>query len=194
MNNISIKTFFLKTILWLIPSLAVWYFIAPWISIPLGWSAAHTMQSFFSWAQDGYQIQGTMISLLTSIQIPEPAGAQSGRIALASPEIDYKLYGFGLPLFVALMLAKPPPHFVRGLIIGTVIILFFQSTGMTFAWLKQITFGIGSAGISQTGFSHPQTQIIAIGYQLSTLLLPTLIPITLWAFFNRSLIDPVDSS
>jgi hypothetical protein len=190
MNGISLKNFFSRTILWLVPSLIVWYFVAHWLTIPLGWSAAHTMQSLFSWAQDGYQIQGTMISLLTSIQIPDPAGAQSGRIALASPEIDYRLYGFGLPLFVALMLAKRPPHFLRGLVIGVITIFFFQSVGMTFGWLKQIIFDIGAAGIAQTGFSHGQTQIVALGYQLSTLLLPTLIPITLWGIFNRSLLDP----
>lgn len=190
MNKVSVKTIFLKTIFWLIPSLVIWYFIAHWLTIPLGWSAAYVMQSLFSWAQDGYQIQGTMISLLTSIQIPDPAGAQSGRIALASPEIDYRLYGFGLPLFVALMLAKRPPHFLRGLVIGVITIFFFQSVGMTLGWLKQIIFDTGAAGIAQTGFSHGQMQIVALGYQLSTLLLPTLIPITLWVIFNRSLIEP----
>lgn len=190
MNKVSVKTIFLKTIFWLIPSLVIWYFIAHWLTIPLGWSAAYVMQSLFSWAQDGYQIQGTMISLLTSIQIPDPAGAQSGRIALASPEIDYRLYGFGLPLFVALMLAKRPPHFLRGLVIGVITIFFFQSVGMTFGWLKQIIFDTGAASIAQTGFSHGQTQIVALGYQLSTLLLPTLIPITLWGIFNRSLLEP----
>jgi len=192
MNGISLKNFFSRTILWLVPSLIVWYFVAHWLTIPLGWSAAYVMQSLFSWAQDGYQIQGTMISLLTSIQIPDPAGAQSGRIALASPEIDYRLYGFGLPLFVALMLAKRPPHFLRGLVIGVITIFFFQSVGMTFGWLKQIIFDTGAASITQTGFSHGQTQIVALGYQLSTLLLPTLIPITLWGIFNRSLLDPSD--
>lgn len=192
MNKTPIKKLFLNTILWLIPSLAVWYFIAPWLTIPLGWSAAHAMQSLFSWAQDGYQIQGTTVTLLTSIQIPDPAGAHSGRIALASPQIDYRLYGFGLALFVALMLAKRPAHFLRGLLIGAIILFFFQSTGMAFGWLKQIIFNTGSAGITQTGFSHLQAQIIALGYQFSTLLLPTLIPIILWVFFNRAVIDPTD--
>lgn len=191
MNRISLKKLFASAILLLIPSIIAWYFFAHWLTIPLGWSAAQIMQSLFTWAQDGYQIQGTMISLLTSIHIPDPAGGASGRIALASPEIDYRLYGFGLPLFVSLMLAKPPPHFLRGFIIGVITIFFFQSVGVTLGWLKQIIFDTGAAGIAQTGFSHGQTQIVALGYQLSTLLLPTLIPITLWGIFNRSLLEPI---
>lgn len=179
--------FFLRTILWLLVNLIVWLALSPWLVLPIGWGAAEVMKFFFPWASGGYQFHGEVIDLFTSLKIPDPLGAVAGRVALASPEANYKLYGFSLPLFLALIFATRPHNFQQKVAIGLLVLLPFQVFGIVFSWLKQIAIDLNDVLVMQTGFDFFDRQVIALMYQLSSLLLPTLIPIILWLILDQSI-------
>lgn len=186
MRSPDLVRFFMRAVVLLIFFLLGWFFVASWFAMPVGWLAGKMAGLFFPWASAGVDIQGVKVDLLTQLRVPDPAGFVEGRMAMASPEVDYRLFGYGLPLFVALLLASDAQRFGKKLMIGAPILIAVQSIGMIFAWLKQIAFDLGHQLWAQTGFSAFELQVIALGYQLSNLLLPTLVPIVLWGFFERS--------
>ena len=185
MKTPTVSAFFLRVILWLLPALFAWYQLSAAFAQPVGWVAAEAMQWLFPWASDGYQMNGAGIDLLTNLQVPDPAGYAAGRVAMASPEADYRLFGFGLPLLLALLLAAKPAHLVRKILMGGLILFPIQVLGLMFAWLKAIAIDLNAELVMQTAFSGFDRNAIALGYQLSTLILPTLAPIVIWLVLDR---------
>lgn len=181
----AVSRFFLHTLLWLLPALFVWYQLSTLLAQPVGWAAVEGMQFLFPWAGDGYQMNSSYIVLLTNLQIPDPAGYAAGRVAMASPETDYRLFGFGLPMLLALLLASKPRHLIRKIALGILVIFPIQVMGVMFAWLKATAIDLGDIVALQTGFTLFDRNAIALGYQLSTLILPTLAPIVIWLVLDR---------
>jgi hypothetical protein len=181
----TVSLFFLHTLLWLLPALFVWYQMSAALAQPVGWVAAEAMQLLFPWANGGYQMNGSAIDLLTNLQVPDPAGYVAGRIAMASPEADYRLFGFGLPMLLALLLAAKPKHLARKIGLGVLVLVPIQVLGIMFAWLKAIAIDLNAELVMQTSFTFFDRNAIALGYQLSTLILPTLAPIVIWLVLDR---------
>lgn len=186
MSAPSLSGFFLRTVLWLLPTLFFWYQLSPVLAQPVGWVSAGLMQFLFPWANMGYQMNGAAIDLLTGLQLPDPGGFVAGRVAMASPEADYRVFGFGLPMLLALLLATKPQHLGRKISAGVLLLFPIQVAGVMFAWLKQIAIDLNVELAMQTGFVLIDREIIALGYQLSTLILPTLAPVVIWLVFDRS--------
>ena len=111
MRSPDLVRFFMRAVVLLIFFLLGWFFVASWFAMPVGWLAGKMAGLFFPWASAGVDIQGVKVDLLTQLRVPDPAGFVEGRMAMASPEVDYRLFGYGLPLFVALLLASDAQRF-----------------------------------------------------------------------------------
>jgi len=188
--NLSLLAgFLLRTILWLLLCLSLWYALAGLLAMPVGWltgALAHLI--FPSWAE-GAELSGTHIDLMTSLQMPAQPGALPGQVALLTPEADYLTYGYGLPLLSALFLASMPHGMVTKMLLAALALLPFQIVSVLFAWLKEVAIGAGPAVAAQTGFGEQSREVIALGYQFGTLVLPTLAPVVLWLALDRKLIS-----
>jgi len=99
-------------------------------------------------------------------------------------EVDPPRYAYGLPLFLALLLASRSRHLVRRVLAGYVLLLIPQAFSLIFAILKQIIVAAGSPAM--LGIAQWQMEGIALGYQFGSLLLPILAPVVLWLWFERS--------
>lgn len=185
MSALSLPGFFVRTILWLLPALFFWYQFSSFLAQPVGWVANGIMQFLFPWANGGYQMNGAMIDLITSLQLPDQGGFMAGRVAMASPEVDYRVFGFGLPMLLALLLATKPQHLGRKICLGALLLFSIQVVGVMFAWLKQIAIDLNVELEVQTGFVFFDREVIALGYQFSTLILPTLAPVVIWLVLDR---------
>lgn len=101
------------------------------------------------------------------------------------------VYSYGLPLLFGLVMGSDVSWKRKAgiLTIGYVAILAVQVWGVVFQSLKMLAFNFGSQshqvllglGISDT--------VIALGYQLGTLILPPLAPIFVWVLTNRPLVE-----
>ena len=101
------------------------------------------------------------------------------------------VYSYGLPLLFGLVMGSDVSWRRKAgiLLVGYVAILAVQVWGVVFQSLKMLAFNFGSQthqilqglGISDT--------VIALGYQLGTLILPPLAPIFVWVLTNRPLVE-----
>ena len=115
---------------------------------------------------DGFEIHGTRIDLLTSLQVPRQQGAESGLIALLTPEADYLTYGFGLPLMIALFLASGQRKVVLKVLLAVVLLLPFTVFSVLFSWLKDVAIVAGPAVAHQVNFGDMGQTVIALASSL----------------------------
>ncbi|MFA5628591.1 MAG: exosortase H-associated membrane protein [Thiohalomonadaceae bacterium] len=179
----TIGKFVLRTLLWLPPCLAAWYFSAHYHTAVAG-ALAHLL---VDWFQPGIvsalEHPGIDLIFVTTLKVyPEP-----GQVGLLVPEVNPLLYTYGLAFFVALMLAANTQWW--RILVGVIALLPFQSWGIAFDLLVQVGVKLGPDIASQAGLFGWQREAIALGYQIGNLIFPTLIPVVLWASFNRPFIE-----
>lgn len=176
----SAGRFLARTIAWLIGSLAVWYLAGRALAVPLALVARLVVAAFFpDWA-DEVERAGTTLALVSRLEVSGVSGGAPGSTAVLSFETDTLKYGYGLPLFFALLLAARAPRLLRKAVIGWALLLPVEVWGVSFDWLKQAAID-SDAG----AFAPLAREAIALGYQFGYLVLPTLAPVLLWAVMSR---------
>jgi hypothetical protein len=104
-------------------------------------------------------------------------------------EVDPARYAYGLPLFLALLLAARTPRLALKAAAGYAVLLVPQTFSLSFSVLKQILVAGGSP--AALAVAQWQMEAIALAYQFGSLLLPTLAPIVLWLCFDRAFFTAV---
>ncbi|MGZ5618479.1 MAG: exosortase H-associated membrane protein [Usitatibacter sp.] len=175
----SLGRFVLRTFLWLPPCFAAWYFSAHYSAAAAGALARLWVGLFNSNIVSTVEQPAMDLIFVTTLEV-HPA---AGQTAVVLPEVNPLLYTYGLPLFLALMLAARARWWK--IAIGAVALLPFQSWGIAFDFMMQVGIQLGPEVALQAGFSARQREVIALGYQVGSLILPTLAPVAAWAIFSR---------
>ena len=184
----SLRKLALHTLLWLPPCLAVWYFSAHFHTAIVGALVHMLLDLFQPGMVSALEQTGSNLAFVTTLKVyPEP-----GQVGLLVPEVSPLIYTYGLAFFVALMLAANAQWWK--IIAGAVALLPFQAWGIVFGLLVQIGIKLGPDIAVQAGISGWHIEAIALGYQVGSLIFPTLIPILLWTSFNRSFIKSMPGS
>ncbi len=168
--------FFLCTLLWMAS--------AKWTAYPVA-SLAHIVLEAGApyWVRSVHKAPGH-IEVDTRISVAlDPAQQARGSAELVA-EADPARYAYGLPLFAALLLAARGRHVFRKMLLGYVLLLLPQTFSLVLEILRQIMVVGGSPGALH--IAQWQMEAIAMGYQVGSLLLPTLAPIGLWLWLERS--------
>jgi hypothetical protein len=131
--------------------------------------------------------QHFLFQVETTIQYVFRDGSQDMLGFIVNPLV----FSYGLPLLFGLVMGSDVSWWRKAgiLLIGYVVITLVQVWGVVFESLKMLAFNFGSqthdivraAGVSDT--------VIALGYQLGTLILPALSPIFVWVLTNRPLVE-----
>jgi hypothetical protein len=170
-------------LLWLPACFAAWYFIAP-LHSPIAGAGARLLAGLV--ARDivsDVERQGSDLVFVTTLEVhPGP-----GLTAVLLPEVNPLLYTYGLPFFVALMLASGSRW--RRIVAGAAILLLFQAWGIAFDFLAQVGLNLGSDIAALAGLADWRREAIALGYQLGAIIFPSVVPVVLWALFNRPFIE-----
>ncbi|MDX1556030.1 MAG: exosortase H-associated membrane protein [Xanthomonadales bacterium] len=101
------------------------------------------------------------------------------------------VYTYGLPLLFGLVMGSDA-SWLRKLVtlsIGYVVITAVQIWGVVWQSLKMLAFNFGHqthSVIEEAGISD---EVIAICYQMGTLIFPALAPIFVWVLMNRPLVE-----
>ncbi len=96
------------------------------------------------------------------------------------------IYCYSLPLLYALILATPGTEKWLNLLWGTLLIVPTEIFSMVFSVLKTLTFDVGMAFQLQQGITPLSADLIALGYQMGTLILPMVAPLVIWIGLHRS--------
>ena len=180
-----IPRFVLKAIVWLPLAFAVWYFAAP----VLLWPAKLLVQAVAKIGLPDLVIAveqaGATYTFATTLK-PGVATAMSGSITV---DVNALLYAFGLPLYVALVLAAREPGWRRKLAIGYAVIIPFVAWGVLADFLKNVAITASPLVASQTGFTAWQREVIAFAFQFGSLILPTVVPAVVWVVTHRAFLE-----
>ncbi len=131
--------------------------------------------------------QNFLFQVETNIQYVFKDGTQEALGFIVNPLV----YSYGLPLLFGLVMGSDV-SWLRKLVImliGYVSITLVQVWGVVFQSLKMLSFNFGEQShifVTQAGVSD---DVVALGYQLGTLILPALIPIFVWVLTNRPLVE-----
>lgn len=179
--------FFLRAILWLVPSLALWFWARDWLVAPVAWLVERVMlYSFPVWVY-GTELAGTEQTLLTAVQVPHP----SGRAAELLVDTNVLMYCYGLPMLLALLLASRAHGTWWKFPAGALVMWPLQAWGVVFDFLIQVGAHYARFSTPITGFTPFQVDLFGVAYQLGYLVLPTLAPVMLWLLFERRFIGMV---
>jgi len=183
-----IATLVLRIGLWLVPSFAAWYLTARFHGVAAG-EAAHALMAILKpGLVSALERQGSDLVFVTTLLV-HPAPGETGVLVT---EVNPLLYTYGLPLFVALMLATRASGW--RIAAGAAVLVPFQAWGIAFDFLAQVGIRAGPAVSVQAGLAGWPSEAIALAYQAGSLLFPALVPVFLWGGFNRPLIAALAGS
>lgn len=162
---------------------AVWYYCSPLIALVASFvvaplSAWLTGGLITSVDSIGVIVQGTaLVTAGTYGELVVPAGQTAELSITARPMV----YGYSIPLFFTLLFAfssRPVANHLKWL--ALVILLLGISFGTLMEMLKTVYFNMDPALLPNGPLGSFQSDLLAICYQMSTLILPSVLPVVLW--------------
>ena len=186
---VSLLRFFAETVVCFLILVVLWAPVSAWTSYPAGWMTHFALEEGAKdWVREVHRTPHRIeVDTRIRVHVKSP-DARRGPAELVV-EADPSRYGYGLPLFLALLIAARTQHFVVRALAGYVVLLFPQALATTMTLLREmVAYG---GGASNMGVAQWQLEAIAFAYQMSTLLLPTLTPVVLWLLFDRAFLAAV---
>lgn len=192
----ALAQFVLKTLLFLPLTFAVWYGLA---FLHLAPATVITEQLIHWLAPDALlwlRIEGHELVIVsnfeqlasgiiqTLVQNEEALGFQQKPL----------IYTYSLPLLWALILATPKLSKASSLLWGSLCLLPCLVFSMSFQVLKVLSSDLGAAFIEQQNWLGWQVDIVALGYQMGTLLIPMITPLLVWAWFSSDSLQQLTHS
>ena len=167
----------------------IWYVMAPVLIWPLALLANWLLPLWFPAVIAEVVRSGAQLDVVTQLPLPPGALAQipPGAIGELVFTVNPLIYCYNLPLFTALAIAVPGEEGAkwRTWSWGLPWLFMAQVWGVSFDTLKTLLFGIGPEAPNLVGFSAWQTELVALGYQLGFLILPSVLPIAIWFVLYR---------
>lgn len=159
-----------------------WSKVSPWTSYPVALlSKVALEQGAPIWVRKVEASPGKMV-VQTRISMPDRDAA--GRLADVEIESDPGRYAYGLPVFLALLIAARDRHrWARG-IAGYLLLLPAQAFSATLFILMQMVL-FTKVDMRLLQIDSLQLNAIVYGFQLGSLVVPTLVPVGLWLWLDR---------
>lgn len=176
--------------MWMLFGFMLWFYLSAFHGAPARMLADYVLSEILG---DSFrQIivepnQNFLFQVETNIQYVFKDGTQEALGFIVNPLV----YSYGLPLLFGLVMGSDVSWLRKGVImlIGYVTITLVQVWGVVFQSLKMLAFNFGEQShvyVTQAGVSD---DVVALGYQLGTLIFPALMPIFVWVLTNRPLVE-----
>jgi len=174
---ISVKGFLLKIIIWLPLTFLAWYLLTPIIVYIVSLLAKAVLSLIAGHAVLDIEPHGRMLEVITKF-----ASQKGEKVGTITFSINAMKYGYGLALFIAMLLATPDKwsNKLQNIYIGALILIMVQVWGVTFDAMITFVFKLGRSIGETMGTTEFTRELIALSYQLGYLVLPSVTPILLW--------------
>lgn len=183
-----LTVFVLSAFGWIIALTALWSQVSAWPSYPVGvLSQIALEQGAPMWVRQVHLTPGNL-EVDTAVAVPVPAAGW--RWADITVDASPARYAYGLPIFLALLLAAGGKGRAGRAVMGYVLLLPAQAFSLTFSALMQIITA-AQLNVRFLRVSQWQMELIVYGYQVGSLVLPTLTPILLWLWLDRRFVEDV---
>ena len=183
-----IQRFALLAFVGIVVLTTVWTKLSPWISYPVAVISKYGLEDMASGWVKQVQIAPGKIEVDTNVGV---ANAQTGgRWVEISIDGDPGRYAYGFPIFLALLLAAWRKGRVWRAIVGYIVLLPFQAFSISTSLLMQMVLAT-NLDLRLLKISQGQLEGLAYGFQLGSLVLPTLVPFLLWLWLDRQFVNDV---
>ena len=190
MPSNPLYAFLLRTLIWLPLSFVFWHQAANLLSLPLAAISKFALQQTVPNLITDVELGDHKLTFVTPFETDAPAGAAQTGKGIIVVEINPLIYGYSLPLLIALLFAAEGLSISLGkLFIAYVALLPFQAWGVCFEFLKTVALELGPTIAAQTNFPQWTREGIALGYQFGYLILPPISTAALWIALNRNFIN-----
>ena len=164
---------------------AAWYFFALLLTVPVEHILSWILTSYWGEWINGLERHGYILEVNTYISVPT---------GLLSFELNALSYSYGLPLLWALIFASPSQietKFIQAILGWALVLLPIQVLGLSILSLKTLVFHTTPL-LLQTLASAPwQQESLALLYQFTTLILPSVSPILIWLLLYRDFVADI---
>lgn len=180
----SVGRFLLVAIVSLLCLMPVWYYLAPQLAKPVFFMAGETATMTFQWAQS-YDTKESVGVLNTALKVVSVQNGQyrSGKLA---PMVDYRLWGYGIVIFWALVIASMPKGWGTKLLIGSVAMLPIQAINVSLQWCNDVFNRAGPEVLAQTRAPQWIADGVAFFYHFNLFIFTALAPVMLWLWLDRA--------
>ncbi len=180
MPDKSLLFFLLKVISLFFLLLILLYWIIPYYNLLLSMTVEPIMTRLYPHFIYHITAKNELLEVVTHFAV---MGQSQSRLAF---DIDPLKYAYGLPLFIALLLASSGQwrEHVWHIMLGFFVLVAAQTWSLCFDITRHLVFEFNAAYSLHFGYGGLGKTIISLGSQLGFLIFPTLIPVSLWIFFK----------
>jgi hypothetical protein len=176
--------------LWMVFGFMLWYYLSAFHGIPVRILSSEILSRWLG--SDFLNIipnpdRQYLFQVQTKIPFQFPDGSREALGFIINPLV----FGYGLPLLFGLVMASGV-SFLRKigiLLAGYVCVMLVQVWGVVWGSLKMLAFNFGPEALQVVDNAGISSELIALCYQLGTLILPPLVPIILWVLANWALVE-----
>lgn len=182
-------SFIIKVFLWLPVCYWGWYSLAEFSTLVVVNLTEPFLQYLFPRLISSIEQMGYTMEVIANVTVPAQ-NIPRGMVAELPIPVNPLIYSYGLPLTLALILASPF-NFVktlRNIFISILLFLLIQIWGVSFEASKVLFLQTPPELIGNASLRSWQLNIVALGYQFGSLILPAIAPILAWTLFYRDFI------
>lgn len=168
--------FVLRILLGLVPAFLVWYLLAPWLGIALAFGTEMLFDQFFA------GLVKDVLYLSSGLRV------DSNLADATSVLVNPLLYGYGIPMIVALTLAGFGgwPQKLGKAAIGVLLYLPVQAFGVYFDGLIHLELQLADSVGGSLFAVEWKREAVRLAYQLGFLILPGVMAILIWVVLNAN--------
>ncbi len=189
--NRLIRELFILAALWLPLGFFLWFYFGSFLIRPVvlfgNWVFALLAPEVVSeLVQNGFHLDvNTPIRLERMVE---------GRFVLLSYTLNPMIYAYGVPLLFGLVMATPrlsAGRRIAQILGGYLLLVVVQVWGVFWEVLKDMNFTLGPLAAGAAAETGIPEAVVALCYQLGYLILPAVVPITLWILLNRRFLEAI---
>ena len=181
-----LRQFLLLVFVLLIPCFAIWTFLSAALVTPVIGLVHLALSNWFPGIVNVVYQQGSDLLLMTRLDLVD---GQLVQAEVADEGLGFKIntriVTYSIPFYAALHFATDKKNYLVNFLWGLLIIYLFILLGLICNCLKELMMGFGKTFLEQPGVFVPGPDVIGIAYQLSILIIPTLVPVLVWASQSR---------
>ena len=180
------RQFLLFVFVLLIPTFALWTSASAPLALPAIGLVSMLLTNWFPDVVNVLYASGSEAILMTEF------GENAGQLIPLSKadyrlgfELNTRVLSYSLPFYTALHFATQKKAYLTDYIRGVLILYMLFVLGLLCLCLKELMVNVNAPFFSQADIFVPHAEVIAIAYQFSVLIVPTLAPAVLWLWQSR---------
>ncbi|MFV8818035.1 exosortase H-associated membrane protein [Haliea sp. E17] len=181
----ALRQFLLFAFVLILPCFALWTVAAQPLAMPVVGLVDLILKTWFPTIVEQLQFHGADTVLLTRFGelngTPVPPSQSEYQLGFT---INPGILSYSFAFYAALHFATQKKEYLWSFLTGVMVLYPLFLLGVVSLCLKQLMVNLGPLFLDQPGVLVPNSNLIALFYQLNVLIIPTIAPIALWIWQN----------